>query len=197
MPIDSVVSWKIYRDVVIRDILQGTAVSRPTDDLLARQRGASEDSGRLDRRNFVFSAAHLAMENSVPQTLPDDPAAPARKRRQDSCFQIRWSIDFLSLNIEDLKAAFNAGSLALGLFVPAEDRLSEAKKACGRRMKGRPRLSNGDRGASCLVETECLNAQLTEFGPPAQTDAVRQVAKTLSLSKEKPYSSTVFDEPGQ
>jgi len=121
MPIDSVVSWKIYRDVVIRDILQGTAVSRPTDDLVGL---ASEVRPKireeLDRRNFVFSAAHLAMETASLR-LYLTIRLLQRETQAGFLFSDPLVNRLLSLNIEDLKAAFNAGSLALGLFVPAED----------------------------------------------------------------------------
>ncbi|OGZ63865.1 MAG: hypothetical protein A3A98_01085 [Candidatus Staskawiczbacteria bacterium RIFCSPLOWO2_01_FULL_40_39] len=62
-PVEHINSWKGYWETISRDVLQLTAVTRPTDVLLgyAREVEPGIDS-LLDMRNFVFQVAYSAME---------------------------------------------------------------------------------------------------------------------------------------
>ncbi|WKZ26665.1 MAG: hypothetical protein QY304_01005 [Candidatus Paceibacterota bacterium] len=66
LPIESIGSWNEYWNQVSQDILQRTAVSEPTDVLLAYAKEVESDLDKiLDARNFVFQIPFTAMETSA------------------------------------------------------------------------------------------------------------------------------------
>lgn len=66
LPVESVDSWSSYWDQISRDILQRTAVSEPTDILLAYAKEVEPNLDKiLDARNFVFQVPFTVMETSV------------------------------------------------------------------------------------------------------------------------------------
>lgn len=65
IPVNLVPTWRGYRETMLRDVLQASAVSMPTADLVELAAEVRETIHQeLKQHNFVFAAARLAMETA-------------------------------------------------------------------------------------------------------------------------------------